>query len=230
MGKQFLFFTLLIVSVLLSFRNLGEIYEPKNSNTNHISDTLIVSKNLSNELAGGNYRSGGKIYVPVVNTDTLGFKCYVSVSKKGRLSLEYRRFNYKTSHSENLNLLRLILVQINQDFKLDSLSSIYLGRLISHGDLAIQVTKQYHKNFSKSVKIGKYEPIFSFLTRSQIATDFNYLFEKYKLKVKHVSAEKIFFASKSECLRYSKVETDSTKIPTKILDGMTYIKLMKKFE
>lgn len=215
--------TLLLFS--FSFENKKDIISHQSSESN---DTIIVSKPLSNELAGGNYRRGGKIYVPVVNKDTLGFRCYLSESKSGKLSLEYRRFDYKSSHRENLRFLALMLPKMAQDFNLDSLSSIYLGRLVSHGDLAIQVTKQYQQKFGKSTKIGKYSTVFNFLTSSQIATDFNKLFENYQLKVKHVSAEKIFFASRTECLRYSKIETDSTKVPAKILDGMTYLKLVRK--
>jgi hypothetical protein len=224
--KQFVFFGILITLLMSTSYEFKKVVISSSNIEN--KDTVIISKPLSNELAGGNYRRGGKIYFPVVNKDTLGFRCYLSESKSGKLSLEYRRFDYKSSHRKNLRFLALMLPKMTQDFNLDSLSSIYLGRLVSHGDLAIQVTKQYHQKFGKSTKIGKYSTVFNFLTSSQIGTDFNKLFESYQLKVKLVSAEKIFFASRTECLRYSKIETDSTIIPAKILDGMTYVKLEKK--
>jgi hypothetical protein len=208
--------------ILFSFDKIKSVnkstYKAENKN-----DTIIASKKLNNELSGGNYRVGGTIYFPVINGDTIEFNCYLSESKNGKLTLDYRKDKYLCSHRDNLRFLELMLVEISKKYKLDSLKSIYLGRLITHGDLAIKVTKQYQSLFGNNYNIGKYQPIFNFFMNSEIANNFNQLLKPYYLKVDKISAEKIFFAYKSECLRYSKIEIDSSIIPDRILDGMTYI-------
>ncbi|MBI2259131.1 MAG: hypothetical protein HYU67_09570 [Flavobacteriia bacterium] len=194
---------------------------------NNEIDTSFYVRELNNELAGGNYRKGGIIFQPIINQDTLGFVVYFSESKSGKCALEFRKINYKCSHRVAMFWLSKIIPEIKKSYTLDSLKSIYLGRLISNGDLAIQVTKQYRKRFGKSNVIAKYSTVFDFFLTSQIAIDFNRLLNPYELKVKKITAEKIFFGSQSECKRYSIIESDSTQMPLKILDGMVYINVSK---
>jgi len=59
---------------------------------------------------------------------------------------------------------------------------------------------------------------------SKLAVDFNSLFAPYSKSVENVIIEKAFFAQRDELLKYSHVAGDTTKIPGKVLDCITWIK------
>jgi len=113
------------------------------------------------------------------------------------------------------------------DFAL--LSGIFIGRLIEAGDLAIAVTHQYEEKIGEpgKIRVADYKGISQFLTKSKLETDFNELFSPFSLVVKNVGVEKVFFATRNDLLSASKIETDTSMVPEKILDCLTSIRFRK---
>ncbi len=111
-------------------------------------------------------------------------------------------------------------------FKFDSLSGMSIGRLILTGDLAIAVTEEYRNKFGEKEKIttADYSEISDFLLESRLTKDLNELFEPYSKSVEKVSIEKAFFTTRDELVNYSRVSKDTSDIPNKILDCITWIK------
>lgn len=101
-----------------------------------------------------------------------------------------------------------------------------IGRLILTGDLAIAITEEYRNKFGEKEKIttADYSEISDFLLESRLTKDLNELFEPYSKSVEKVSIEKAFFTTRDELVNYSRVSKDTSDIPNKILDCITWIK------
>lgn len=192
-------------------------------------DTIIGQKTLTDEMAGSAYRSRGTYYFVVAGGDTSEFQpaflqsagdSSVAIS----LNMPYKKM---MSYAQRMHQLRLILPVASRDYDMASLRYIGLGRLIQHGDLAIRLTRQYIDTFGTSmhIKTGSYPAVSKFLASSTLAGDVNTLLKPYSKSVKTVSIEKLFFAGKSELLKLSEVETDTSDIPNDILDCMLSIEL-----
>jgi hypothetical protein len=126
--------------------------------------------------------------------------------------------------------LSAILPEAAKEYNFDSLQSMFLGRLVYNGDIAVEVTKQYKEKLGANEKIttADYKTIAQFLASSTLAADFNQLFKPYGITVSGVSIEKVFFTTKKELYRVCTIETDSLSVPDKILDCITWIQLKRK--
>ena len=198
--------------------------------TNHISDTIIGRKNITNEIAGSEYRKRAKGYFVIVKNDTSGFMPIFTESRDNLnigidLNLHYSKTN--ETYSQQLNELKLILQNASKEFNLDSLKGISIGRLILTGDLAIDITKQYKKKFGDNelIKTEDYQRISDFLLESKLTKDINELLKPYLVSVEKISIEKVFFTTKNEILNYCSLEKDTARIPDRILDCMTWIRI-----
>ena len=198
-----------------------------------VSDTIIGSKPITDEIAGSAYRKRAKSYFVIVKNDTSHFKPIFDESKEGgKVGLDFdlpylkRTITYKQIIQE----LKLVLPAAKKDFNFDSLNSISYGRLILSGDLAVVVSQEYLQKFGvKSMEEGpKYRQIYDFLQGSKLVHDVNSVFKPYSIAVNKVSFEKAFFTDKGELYWASKVETDSILVPDKILDCMLFVSLKKQ--
>lgn len=201
-------------------------------NLDETVDTMIVKNAIDYELAGSSYRKRGDSYFLVIGTDTSSFKPIFSEAiETGLVSLslniQYTKANL--SYEKRLLELKHLLARAAQDYTLDSLQSISFGRLILSGDLAITVTKEYEESFGQTeqISIAQYQEISKFLLTSTLSKDLNKLLKPYYRSVKHVGIEKAFFTTKSELLDYACVEQDTSLIPSRILDFMTWIEIGK---
>lgn len=196
-----------------------------------MADTIVGSKNVINEISGSSFRKKAIGYFVIINNDTSGYTCIFTESKEGGkvgIDLNIKYFTAKMSYQKRLDELKIILPAAAKDFNFDSLTSISFGRLILSGDLAIDVTKQYRQKFGTSNTLEDYETVEQFLIKSKLGTDLDRLFEEYSISVDDVSIEKLFLTTRKELFLTCKIETDSTNIPDKILDCMTWVKLTKK--
>jgi hypothetical protein len=221
----------LLLFLLTACTNGGKVNSAAtNEKTNLTNDTLIGSKTIT-DIAGAAYRKRATGYFVINGKDTSDFTCiFVELKDSGKvvidLNIPYPKdgVNYRQRMSE----LQKILPVAKKDFDFDSLRSIYLGRLVQNGDVAIEITKQYMNKFGQQKKITDYRKVESFLKESQLGKDFNKIFNQYSFTVESVSSEKLFFTSKRELYQLSKIETDTTKVPEKILDCMTWVILKKR--
>ncbi|MBG9377905.1 hypothetical protein I5907_16815 [Panacibacter sp. DH6] len=215
---------LLAFGLTLSF-NFGNP-KPIQDNSIFLPDTTVGSKIITDEIAGSAYRKSAKGYFLIIGKDTSKFTCIFSDSKDGKyVSLDFIGKDNQTSYRERMEHLRIILPFASKDYKMDSLKSIYFGRLVNNGDIAIYLTKNYRMKFGKSDKISNYSTISRFIEKSKLCSDINLIFKPYSISVKKVMVEKVFFTSKKELNRTSKIETKPSEINDKILDCLTWISL-----
>lgn len=190
-------------------------------------DTLVGSKPITEEIAGSAFRKRATAYFIITGIDTSDFVCVLMEAKEnGTVQMELtprRAKDDSKTYKQRLFELKKILPFAAKDYKFDSINNVFLGSLISHGDLAIDVTKHYIKKYGSSTKITDYKKIESFLLTSKLAIDINELFKPYNLSVKKVGVEKAFFMDKKDLYLLSKIEYDTTAVPDKILTCITWL-------
>jgi len=202
--------------------------------TNHenqkLFDSIVCRYDISDEIAGSAYRKRGIGYFVVVNKDTSDFNCIFTESKEGKVNVNMKipYLKKSTTHLDRMKELKLILNQANNDFNFDSLDYISLGRLILNGDLAVEITNDYIKRFGTNNKLMDYPTMKQFFIDSKLGDDLNKVFKPYSIKVTGVSLEKLFFTTKEDLYRAGKIEMDSTLVPEKILDCITWVKLTRE--
>lgn len=190
-------------------------------------DTLVGKRIITNEIAGANYRKRAIGYYLIVNNDTSDFVSIFSESNDGKVNISFFLDEASKTHATRMAELNEILPTAFTEFESDSLSSIEMGRLISHGDLAIDVTNQYLQKFEVKNPIQDYQTTAAFLKQSKLADDFNAIFKPYAVEVVGVSIEKLFFTSSNQIYSISKIETDSSAVPEELLDCITWVSLKK---
>ena len=152
----------LILTLSFNFANS----KPIQDNSILVKDTVVGSKIITDEIAGSAYRKSAKGYFVIIDKDTSKFICIFSESKDGKyISLDFIGKNSTTSYRERMEYLKIILPFASKDYTLDSLKSIYFGRLVNNGDIAIDVTKKYRTKFGYSDKISNYSTISNFLKK-----------------------------------------------------------------
>jgi hypothetical protein len=195
------------------------------------ADTIVESKLMTNDVAGSSYLKKAIGYYIIVGNDTSDFMCIFSESKdwgKVGMDLNISYSKITMTYGQRMNELKKILSVAVKDFNFDSLTTIEFGRLVLSGDLAIDITNQYKQKFGKTVKITDYGIVSKFLKNSKLASDIDNLFKPYSISVFNVSIEKVFFTIKEDLYQVSKIETDTTKVPDRILDCMTWVRLKRK--
>jgi hypothetical protein len=197
------------------------------------ADTIVGSKSMTGEVAGSSYLERAIGYYLIIDKDTSDFTCIFTESKDGGkvgidLNISYSKITM--TYGQRMEELKKILPVAFKDFNFDSLNTIGYGRLVLSGDLAIDITNQYRQKFGTSTKITNYDygAVSKFLLTSKLATDLDILFKPYSISVDNLSIEKVFFTTKEELYHVSKIETDSTKVPGRILDCMTWVRLTRK--
>lgn len=220
----------MIIAVFISCSNqTGKKKEAEiKAKTVNSNDTIIGMKDITNEIAGSTYRKRATEYFTIVNKDTSDFMPIIGESKdNGRIGINQNLTYSKKNkiYSQRLIELKLILPEAAKEYNFDSLTTMSNGRLILSGDLAIIVTEEYKRKFGNKEKVttADYKGISDFLLESTLAKDLNELLKPYSKSVSRISIEKAFFTDKLELLRYSKISRDSTEIPDKILDFVTWI-------
>ncbi|SMD34691.1 hypothetical protein SAMN04488029_2140 [Reichenbachiella faecimaris] len=189
------------------------------------SDTLVLRFDVNQELAGSAYREKATGYLLVVDGDsTLFFPAFTKAKNEGRVNL-ILGLHPSLTFGEQMQLLQAILPYAAKDYSFDSLSSIYIGRLVQTGDLAIQITNEYLEAFGGygSTATTEYDTIASFLATSKLGRDFNKLFAPYHMTVAGTSVEKVFYTELHKSIKIDSVLHN--QFPEKVLDAMTWVKL-----
>jgi hypothetical protein len=201
--------------------------------TAFLADTIIGKKTITNEIAGSAYRKRATGYFVIVKNDTSDFMPIFAQSKDDNsigihLNLPYTK--HTRTFVQRLSELKLILPLASNEFNFDAIKTISVGRLILTGDLAVDITTQYKNKFGDAERIttADYQRISDFLLESKLTSDLNELFKPYSISVETINIEKVFFTTKSELSNYSKLDKDTTEIPERILDCVTWIKLKKE--
>ena len=226
-----LIFGLLVILLSSCNNNPHNSFDQTTTESNVSVDTIVASKTIKDEISGSAYRKRATGYFVIIDNDTSDYTCIFSESKYGgnvSIDLNIPDSKAEMSYNQRLEELKIILPKAAKDYNFDSLSSISFGRLILSGDLAIKVTQQYRQKFGTSNKLESYTTVEQFLKESKLGADLNDLFKPYSMSVDKVFIEKLFLISRQDLYWASKIEVDTTIIPDKILDCMTWVKLSKK--
>ena len=194
------------------------------------NDSSVCRYDISDEIAGSAYRKRGIGYFVVIDKDTSDFHCIFTESKDGNvnINLQIPYLKKSTTHVERMKELKLILDNANNDFNFDSLKYIGFGRLILSGDLAVEITNEYVKKFGTNSKLMDYKTMKQFFIDSKLGYDLNNVFKPYSIIVTDVSLEKLFFTTKKDLYWASRIEIDSSLVPEKIIDCITWVELKKE--
>jgi hypothetical protein len=186
------------------------------------TDTLIGQIPITNEIAGSAYRKRAMAYFLIIKGDTSDFRCILMESKEGGLVDMEIRFKRHMSYRQQLRELQKIIPAGVPDFAYDSLRSIFISRLVTTGDLAVDISRQLQGD---KFSINDYSEIKQFLLKTKLAADFNRLLLPVNRSVAGFSVEKVFLADKKVLFSNATVETDSSEIPDRILDCITWIRI-----
>lgn len=229
--KRIILINLIILVIYSCSSPTGQKQESENKESKAQSiDTLIGKRNITNDVGGSSYRKRATGYFTIVNKDTSDFMPIFSeynVNGEIGINLNLSYLKNARTYFQRLSELELILAEAALEYNFDSLKTMLIGRLILSGDLAISVTKEYKDKFgNKEIITGGYKEISEFLlAESILAKDLNELLKPYSKSVSRINIEKVFFTDKDELLRYSKISRETTEIPEKILDFMTWVNI-----
>ena len=193
------------------------------------NDTLIGTKVITDEIPGGTFRKRAKSYFLVIKNDTSAFKPIFTESVDGNsigIHMNFQYFKRNITYRQLRVQLKKLMPEAAKEFNLDSLRSIFFGRLVLGGDLAIEMTKEYKQQFGQTDSIADHDQICMFLLKSRFASDLNQLFKPYSIYVKAFHPEKVWFTDKSDLYTFGNVESDSVSAPKRIFDCLMYIELM----
>jgi len=202
--------------------------KPQSSYQSSPPDVQVLRFDVNEELAGSAYRKRATGYLMVTEGDSsLFFPAFTEAKDDGRISL-ILGLHPSISYADQMKQLHFLLPYVAKDYNFDSLSGVFVGRLIQTGDLAIEVTNEYLNHFGGygSTATTAYDTIASFLSSSKLGRDFDKLLDPYGLQVSGTSVEKVFYTEMP-----GSIKIDSTlhnEIPDKILDAMVWVKLNEK--
>ncbi|HYF03995.1 MAG TPA: hypothetical protein VEC36_11495 [Patescibacteria group bacterium] len=224
-------FVIVLVSLLAISsceKNSDEAISQKAKN-----DTIIGTREIKNEIAGGAYRMRARGYFLIVNNDTSKFMP-IAVESNGHyftdtgavfIELDFKKDKF---YSQQMQELSRLLPTIAKDFELDSLKGIWLGRLVQTGDLAVRITNELGGNVKTTPTAKNYNHASKLLKNSSLGISFNKLLNEYHLEVDKIQIEKLDYWKKEILLQESKVNVDTSSIPDKILDCMTTVRTIQR--
>jgi hypothetical protein len=188
----------------------------------------IGQKNITDEIAGSNYRKKATQYFIINEGDTSTFRPIFSEARDGQqvnIYLRAHRLDKKTL-KEQLQELKQILPAAEKEYNLDSLRSFYGGSFIDMGEHAIRVTNGYiNKHGQKrGIPTKHYTEISNMLVKS-VSEELNNAFKSNNIVVKKASIEKAHYVPKEYFLKRNKTKIDTANIPNEIINAMLWVTL-----
>jgi len=149
-------------------------------------------------------------------------------SFSGRVTLDIR-FHPSMSYRQQLKELQHVLRFAVDYFNIrpDFFQLVFLSRLVTTGDLAIDLTRDYEQTFASNLAFS-YTKMNSFLLHSKLADDWNDILNKFDVQVDTVFSETMNFCDQKYLFESSVIEHDTTEIPNKLLDCMIWLRLKPK--
>lgn len=194
-----------------------------------VNDTIVISKPITDEIAGSAYRKRATQYQFVHQADTSGFSIIFIESNKNDFDHEgtvYAEliFDRNKSIREQKEELAFLLNKASEEYEFDSLKSIFSLWLPNLGDLNIRASRELEMDKDKKLILKDFWKLNDFLLKSSLAKEMNEWFKKYNLTVKQFSIEHFNFSSKPETLRLdSKIETKPDYFPKSIMEGEMWV-------
>ena len=152
--KSKIIITLGLCSLLTCCKKTNAVFSQFQS-MNTKNDTIVMSQTLE----AGIYAKKSIEYFLIVGKDTSKFKCIFSESKERQrvcIDFDCKLVGQKSKlYKERLEELKIIVNQkASKDFDLSHLSCLGFG-LLSSGDLAIEISREYEKRIGVNVVNSK---------------------------------------------------------------------------
>lgn len=201
------------VIILLLIYSCSHNYDQNSSEVIKEEDSLIedtIVKKLDTK------------YFAVINNDTSSFMVNVYSNQKNNeihISLSPSK---SLSYSQQFNEFKTILSAIAEEYDMKLLKSIYLSRLILHGDLAVKTTKEINIKYGdlKSFLSCGHPEIGVFLkTGTTLGKDLDRLLLPYSKTVNQIHTEMDMYAKRESFKYHNVLLTDTTEIPEIIFDS-----------
>lgn len=189
---------------------------------------LVYKRAVTDELAGGAYRKRADGYRIISGKDTSDFVCIFTESKEnGRVGLDFYFTGGRCSRTyrRKMQELEMILPVAAKDYDFTQFRLISMGRLIESGDLAAEISKQFSEKWGEASELKDYQQITDFLRESRLGASLDSLLMPYLLKVESVAAEKLIFTTREDLYLACVLEQDTSLMPQKILDCITWVNL-----
>jgi hypothetical protein len=153
-----------------------------------------------------------------MDIDSLHFSIEAGEREDSSVAL---RFNFYStlSFQQHLHYQQLILEELANDYALNRTSSIFLGRLLYTGDLALQTTKEIQTaNWD-----GSHAQLNLLLPQTEVVRAYQTILSPFGLTVRDVSIEKVMLAEKSSLLNFATITMPENEQPDRVLDGMLWL-------
>lgn len=189
------------------------------------NDTAVVGLVNLHEMPVNMNLSRSMRYFLKVGNDSSRFQLICNETKQTRkLVLNIKMASQAMTWKRQLQEFAAIMPVFSKEFFLDSLGTIWLGRLSHTGDAAVAVTLKYRDKFGKKNRIPDYRLLSQFMMYTQLTKDLNTLLQPYGLVVKNYVLEKIHFAATKNVKEETLFE-NSANLPAEMLDAMVWINL-----
>lgn len=179
-----------------------------------------ISKKTLDDPTSEN-KSGKVEYAVIIHGDTSALKCIIG-TENGRKAMRIR-FHEALTYNVQKQQLSEIFAELFKDPSMSSLESIFIGRLVSAGDLAITVSNQLHKEVGEEMIPEDYKIVSTLLMKTNLVADFDSLLAPYSLKIDKIYLEKVFKMNSSLLVKEHNIDTAPLTIPNKVLDGMVWL-------
>jgi hypothetical protein len=193
-----------------------------------LKDTVVGHHVISTELPGGGRIKRAELFYLVIRRDTSEFCFKIRESFSGRITLDVR-FNKEMTYREQLaQLEKAMPFAMNHfDIQPDYFQFVFLSRLMTMGDLAIDVSKDYDRTFAQDRKFS-HQKMNHFLLHSKLAADWNHVLKQFSVQVDTVFSETLNFGDKKTLYDSNNIEADSSGVPDKLLDCIIWLRLKPK--
>jgi len=222
----------IFLAFILLFLACGPKGQKKNagivSDTAPDTATVVVKNVVTDELSGGAYRKRADGYRVAAGKDTSDFVCiFTESNENGRVGLDFYFTGGRCTRtfSQRIHELGIILPVAADDYDFTQFSLISMGRLIESGDLAAGISVQYNEKWGESDNLKDYRQIAAFLKESRLGTCLDSLLQPFSLKVESVVVEKVIFTTRKDLFMACVLEQDTSYLPPRILDCITWVNL-----
>jgi hypothetical protein len=122
-------------------------------------------------------------------------------------------FEAHLQHQQNM------LHEVAKDFDLQRTTSIFLGRLVYTGDLALRVSKQLEEaNWD-----GNRKELQTLLEKSAVVKAYQEMLTPFGMNIKGVSFEKVMHMDKESLLNFATITVPDSEQPEQVVDCMLWL-------
>lgn len=203
-------------------------------------DTTVKSQAVPIEISGLNFLS--KEYFVVVGNDTSIYSCFITKNKNsGKLSMHYKytlgrktpssfssedtaatvkgnpimKPYYKSSYSNQIKELKLILKHASKEYDLNKLNFISID-ISSVNGLSENILEKYYSEHRETINFRSNQNLANIIAKSQLKTDLTNILYPYSVAINSTSIDELIYDARQ----------DHQKSTKGILDGIVIFSII----